>query len=138
MGQASGPPNCSLIWESEPRVEPIQASERTWMKRLRCSTRGVPSTSSSSWHMPRSSKRRSCTTRTTHLEMRERPISPNELLTWAEAATVATADHPHPWTDWNFSEKFPEMPFVYRRSAHQRCHWESSVLSVHLQELGAK
>ncbi len=52
----------------------------------------------------------------THLEMRERPISPNELLTWAEAATVATPDHPHPWTDWNFSEKFPEMPFVYRRS----------------------
>jgi transposase len=51
-----------------------------------------------------------------HLEMRERPISPHELLTWAEAATVATPDHPHPWTDWNFSEKFPQMPFVYRRS----------------------
>src|SRR5215472_7932708 len=30
------------------------------------------------------------------LEMRERPISPNELLTWAEAATVTTADHPSP------------------------------------------
>jgi putative transposase len=51
-----------------------------------------------------------------HLEMRERPISSNELLTWAEAATVATPDHPHPWTGWNFSEQFPEMPFVYRRS----------------------
>src|SRR5215467_11970542 len=33
----------------------------------------------------------------THLEMRERPISSHELLTWAEAATVETADHPHPW-----------------------------------------
>src|SRR5215469_15594935 len=52
----------------------------------------------------------------THLEMRERLISAHELLTWAEAATCATAEHPHPWTGWNFSEKFPEMPFVYRRS----------------------
>ena len=52
----------------------------------------------------------------THLEMRERPISSNELLTWAEAATVVTPDHPHPWTSWNFSERFPQMPFIYRRS----------------------
>jgi len=51
-----------------------------------------------------------------HLEMRERLISAHELLTWAEAATVATADHPSPWTGWNFTERFPEMPFVYRRS----------------------
>src|SRR5712692_2584397 len=29
-----------------------------------------------------------------HLEMRERAISANELLTWAEACTVATAAHP--------------------------------------------
>jgi len=50
------------------------------------------------------------------LEMRERPISSHELLTWAEAATVATADHPDPWISWNFSERFPEIPFVYRRS----------------------
>jgi transposase len=50
------------------------------------------------------------------MEMRERPISSHELLTWAEAATVATLDHPHPWIDWNFSEQFPQMPFVYRRS----------------------
>ncbi|HKF37325.1 MAG TPA: hypothetical protein VKB35_10535 [Ktedonobacteraceae bacterium] len=27
-----------------------------------------------------------------------------------------SCDHPHPWTGWNFSERFPEMPFVYRRS----------------------
>src|SRR5215471_9806342 len=47
--------------------------------------------------------------------MRERPISSNELLTWAEAATVATPDHPHPWAGWNFSERFPAMPFIYRR-----------------------
>ena len=52
----------------------------------------------------------------THLEMRERLISAHELLTWAEAATVPTADHPCPWAGWNFSERFPEMPFVYRRS----------------------
>jgi hypothetical protein len=51
-----------------------------------------------------------------HLEMRERLISAHELLTWAEAATVATADHPSPWAGWNFTERFPEMPFVYRRS----------------------
>ena len=51
-----------------------------------------------------------------HLEMRERPISSHELLTWAEAATAETADHPHPWTGWNFSQQFPQMPFIYRRS----------------------
>jgi putative transposase len=51
-----------------------------------------------------------------HLEIRERLISAHELLSWAEACTVATAAHPHPWPDWNFSERFPAMPFVYRRS----------------------
>jgi putative transposase len=50
------------------------------------------------------------------LEMRERPISAKELLTWAEACTVATKAHPHPWPGWDFSERFPEMPFAYRRS----------------------
>jgi transposase len=52
-----------------------------------------------------------------HLEMRTRAISPNELLTWAEAHTVATRDHPQPWEGWNFSERFPGMPFAYRRAA---------------------
>jgi len=51
-----------------------------------------------------------------HLEMRERLISAHELLTWAEACTVATAAHPHPWTGWNFTERFAGMPFAYRRS----------------------
>ncbi len=51
-----------------------------------------------------------------HLEMRERLLSAHELLTWAEACTVETASHPHPWTGWNFSERFPGMPFAYRRS----------------------
>jgi hypothetical protein len=51
-----------------------------------------------------------------HLEMRERAISANELLTWAEFHTVETKEHPHPWPTWNFSECFPDMPFVYRRS----------------------
>src|SRR5215472_6310876 len=44
---------------------------------------------------------------TKHLEMRERSINPNELLTWAESCTVATRDHPHPWTGWSFSKRFP-------------------------------
>ena len=51
-----------------------------------------------------------------HQEMRERKISAQELLTWAEAATCATKQHPHPWAGWNFSERFPQMPFAYRRS----------------------
>jgi IS605 OrfB family transposase len=51
-----------------------------------------------------------------HAEMRERAISANELLTWAEFNTVETKEHPHPWSTWNFSACFPDMPFVYRRS----------------------
>lgn len=52
-----------------------------------------------------------------HRERRERAISPNELLTWAESCTVVTPEHPQPWLGWNFSERFPQMPFVYRRAA---------------------
>ena len=51
-----------------------------------------------------------------HLEMRERLISPNELLTWAESLTVATSAHPYPLASYNFSEQFPDFPFIYRRS----------------------
>ncbi len=51
-----------------------------------------------------------------HLEMRERLLSAHELLTWAEACTVETVSHPHPWTGWNFTERFGGMPFAYRRS----------------------
>src|SRR5215469_18160848 len=51
-----------------------------------------------------------------HLEFRERLISAHELLTWAESCTVATAAHPHPWSGWNFSERFAGLPFAYRRS----------------------
>src|SRR5260221_13086509 len=51
-----------------------------------------------------------------HLEMRERLISAHELLTWVEACTVETREHPHPWTGWNFTQRFPGMPFAYRRS----------------------
>jgi hypothetical protein len=73
-----------------------------------------------------------------HLEMRERTISANELLTWAEACTVQTQAHPHSWPDWNFSARFPQMPFAYRRSSikdaigkvraylSQRATWEKS------------
>src|SRR5260370_28692493 len=42
-----------------------------------------------------------------HLEMRERLVSAHELLSWAETCTVETTAHPHPWTGWNFSERFP-------------------------------
>jgi putative transposase len=51
-----------------------------------------------------------------HLEMRERAISANELLSWAETCTVETRDHPQPWEGWNFSARFVDMPFIYRRS----------------------
>jgi len=51
-----------------------------------------------------------------HLQMRERLISANELLTWAEACTVETREHQEPWEGWNFTERFPAMPFIYRRS----------------------
>jgi len=51
-----------------------------------------------------------------HLEMRERLISAHELLSWAEACTVKTAAHPHPLAGCNFTERFPGMPFAYRRS----------------------
>ena len=51
-----------------------------------------------------------------HLEMRERAISANELLSWAEACTVATNAHPQPWPGWNFSARFPDLPSAYRRS----------------------
>src|SRR5215471_15895365 len=51
-----------------------------------------------------------------HLEWRERLISAHELLTWAEACTVATVAHPSPWTGWNFSERFAGVPVAYRRS----------------------
>jgi transposase len=73
-----------------------------------------------------------------HLEMRERTISANELLTWAEACTVQTRAHPHSWPDWNFSARFPDLPFAYRRSIikdaigkvraylSQRATWEKS------------
>ena len=51
-----------------------------------------------------------------HLQMRERVISANELLSWAEACTVETREHPQPWEGWNFTQRFPDLPFSYRRS----------------------
>jgi hypothetical protein len=51
-----------------------------------------------------------------HQQMRERAISAHELLTWAEFHTVSTKEHPDPWPGWNFSARFPDMPFLYRRS----------------------
>ncbi len=73
-----------------------------------------------------------------HLEMRERLISAHELLSWAEGATVETREHPHPWEGWNFTERFPGIPFAYRRSVikdaigkarsylSNRANWEKS------------
>ncbi len=51
-----------------------------------------------------------------HKKFKERKLTSNELLTWAESLTVSTEDHPTPLEGWNFSEKFPGMPVVYRRS----------------------
>jgi hypothetical protein len=73
-----------------------------------------------------------------HLEMRERAISANELLSWAESCTVSTKEHPHPWTGWNFSQRFPDLPVAYRGSVikdaigkarsylSHRANWENS------------
>jgi putative transposase len=47
---------------------------------------------------------------------RERLLSPHELLSWAEARTVETAAHPSPLPSYNFSQQFPDFPFIYRRS----------------------
>src|SRR5258708_1117884 len=72
------------------------------------------------------------------LGMRERLISAHALLTWVEACTVETREHPHPWTGWNFTQRFPGMPFAYRRSVikdaigkvrsylSNRANWEKS------------
>jgi hypothetical protein len=54
-------------------------------------------------------------------EVREALISADNLLTWAEAATVATPAHPHPLPDWNFSQAFPDFPNRYRRSVLKDC-----------------
>lgn len=51
-----------------------------------------------------------------HHHIQERLLTANELLTWAEFQTVATKEHPHPLPDWNFSARFPDFPFIYRRS----------------------
>src|SRR5260370_468847 len=51
-----------------------------------------------------------------HQEERERLISPNELLSWAESLTVETRAHPHPLPSYDFSARFPDFPFIYRRS----------------------
>jgi len=51
-----------------------------------------------------------------HHEERERLISADQLLTWAEFQTVATAEHPEPLAAWNFSQAFPDFPFIYRRA----------------------
>ena len=49
-------------------------------------------------------------------EVSERLISADKLLTWAEFHTVATAEHPDPLPEWNFSQAFPDFPNRYRRS----------------------
>jgi hypothetical protein len=51
-----------------------------------------------------------------YAEERERALSANELLTWAEFLTVATNEHPDPLRDWHFSQSFPDFPFIYRRA----------------------
>jgi IS605 OrfB family transposase len=49
-------------------------------------------------------------------EVEDRLLSADKLLTWAEAQTVETADHPEPLTGWNCSQRFPGLPSRYRRS----------------------
>ncbi len=52
-----------------------------------------------------------------HLEMRERLISAHELLTWAEACTVETASHRHPWTG----------SVNVHRSFYREWHWQPRI-----------
>src|SRR5260370_26097884 len=73
-----------------------------------------------------------------HLEMPERAISANELLSWAEGCTVETQARRQPWEGWNFPQRFPDMPAIYRRSVikdaigkvrsylSSLAHWEKS------------
>lgn len=49
-------------------------------------------------------------------EYRERTLHPDELLTWAEYATVKTKGHPEIEAAWDFNAQFKKMPTVYRRS----------------------
>ena len=68
-------------------------------------------------------------------EVSERLISADKLLTWAELHTVATAEHPDPLPQWNFSQAFPDFPNRYRRAAHQGCDWQSPRLSHHAPQM---
>jgi Putative transposase DNA-binding domain len=54
-------------------------------------------------------------------EVRSLLLSADKLLTWAEERTVATATHPHPLPDWNFTSMFPDFPNRYRRSVIKDC-----------------
>lgn len=47
----------------------------------------------------------------------QRLLSSDKLLTWAEKQTVETSDHPELLPGWNFTERFPDLPYLYRRSA---------------------
>lgn len=44
-------------------------------------------------------------------EVEERLISADKLLTWAEAQTVETRDHPEPLPGWNFSQSLTTAAF---------------------------
>jgi hypothetical protein len=70
-----------------------------------------------------------------HQAVRERLISPNELLTWAETLTIATREHPRPLPSYNFSSQFPDFPFIYRRAAHQRRYRQSALLPIESEQL---
>src|SRR5260221_13971326 len=51
-----------------------------------------------------------------HLEMRERPISANHPLTWAEACPVDTEPHPPPCAAPHFTPRLPPLPLIPPRS----------------------
>jgi transposase len=62
----------------------------------------------------------------------ERLISTNQLLTWAEFQTVATAEHPEPRPTWNFSQAFPAFPFLYRRAVIKDAIGKARAYLAHL------
>jgi len=49
-------------------------------------------------------------------EVEDRLISPEKLLASAESQTVVPHDHPEPLPGWDFSTRFPDLPYQYRRA----------------------
>ncbi len=62
--------------------------------------------------------------------VREAVISADKLLSLSQSIRrFPPREHPHPAPRWNFSTRFPDFPWEYRRAAHQGLHRQSESLS---------